>query len=349
MAFDGQLIIDLRSDTVTRPTPAMLRAMVEAEVGDDVAGDDPTVSLLEETTAARLGKEAGLFVPSGTMGNLIACLVHCRPGDAIIMDQHAHTRVHEVGGTAALGGIVVDPVPSASDGQPVPEAFEAAIHPDDIHHPITRLLWVENTNNRAGGTIVTPSTMAAIRDVADRHSLAVHVDGARIFNSAVAQGLDAADLTRDADTVMLCFSKGLCAPVGSIVVGSESFIARARRKRKMVGGGMRQAGVLAAPALVALETMVDRLGEDHAKARELAEGILAIDGLELDLATVQTNMVYFRSTSPRWPAPQLTAALNEAGVLCYGMGADVRLVCHHDVPAEHIPIAVERIAGVVRS
>ena len=347
MACEHPIIIDLRSDTVTRPTEAMRQAMAEAEVGDDVAGDDPTVNALESASAERLGKEAGLFVPSGTMGNLIAALVHCRPGNAIIMDQHAHTRVHEVGGVAALGGIIIDPVIAAPDGQPMPEAFEAAVHPADIHHPITRALWVENTNNRAGGTVVTPETMAAIREVADRHGLVVHVDGARLFNSAVAQGVDAADLVRDADTVMFCFSKGLCAPVGSMLVGSEAFIARARRTRKMLGGGMRQVGVLAAPALLALETMVDRLVEDHAKAAALTRGIESIDGLELAMHAVQTNMVYFRSTSPQWPSTKLAAALCDAGVLCFDVQADVRLVCHHDVPSEHIPLAIERIAEVV--
>lgn len=347
MANQRDLTIDLRSDTVTKPTPAMRKAMAEAEVGDDVAGDDPTVNRLEAAAAERLGKEAGLFVPSGTMGNLIAALVHCRPGDAMIMGQFAHNRIYEAGGVAALGGIIIDPVPDLADGQPDPAGFEAAIHSDNMHHPVTRALWVENTNNRAGGAVVTPQTMTKIREIADHHGLILHVDGARIFNSAVAQGVEAAELVRDADTAMFCFSKGLCAPVGSMLVGPKDLIEQGRRKRKMLGGGMRQVGVIAAPALLALETMVERLAEDHAKAAELAEGIAATPGLELAMPAVQTNMVYFRCTDPAWPPPTLATALTEAGVWCFDVGDAVRMVCHHDVPAEHIPPAVETVCRVM--
>jgi len=336
-------IVDLRSDTVTRPTPAMRRAMAEAEVGDDVAGDDPTVNKLEAVAAARVGKEAGLFVPSGSMANLVCALVHCAPGEAVIMDRNAHTRIYEVGAVTALGGILMDPVEPLPDGRPDPAAYEAAIFPDNIHHPRTRLLWIENTSNRGGGTVVTVETTKAVRAVADRHGLGVHVDGARIFNSAVAQGCSASDLLADADSAMFCFSKGLCAPIGSMIVGSRDFIAAARRKRKMVGGGMRQVGVIAAAALVALDTMVNRLAEDHAKAKELAAGIETTPGLAIAMPAVQTNMVYFSTDRLGVPPQQFVDELKALGVLCYATGPRIRLVTHHDVPPEAIPHAVERI------
>lgn len=339
-------VIDLRSDTVTKPTPAMRRAMAEAEVGDDVAGDDPTVNRLQAVAAERLGKEAGLFVPSGTMGNLIAGLVHCQPGEAIVMDALCHSRIYEVGGITALGGVLMDAVPSRPDGQPDVAGYERAIHPDNLHAPRTRLLIFENTGNRAGGACVTAETARRLREVADRHGLRVHVDGARIFNSAVAQGVPASELVAPADSVMFCFSKGLCAPVGSMLVGSREFIAAALRKRKMLGGGMRQVGVLAAAAIVALETMVDRLAEDHAKARDLAEGVSRIEGLTVPHA-VQTNMVYIR-TPESLAAADLARVLVEGGVLCFATGpASIRFVTHHDVPAEAIPVAVQRIERAV--
>jgi len=336
-------VVDLRSDTVTKPTPAMRRAMAEAEVGDDVAGDDPTVNRLEALAAERVGKEAGLFVPSGSMANLVSALVHCAPGEAIVMDRNAHTRIYEVGAVTALGGILMDPVEPLPDGQPDPAAYEAAVFPNNIHHPCTRLLWVENTSNRGGGTVVTRETMTAIRAIADRHGLGLHVDGARIFNSAVAQCCSAADLLADADSAMFCFSKGLCAPIGSLVVGSRGFVAAARRKRKMVGGGMRQVGVIAAAALVALDTMVDRLAEDHAKAKELAAGIEATPGLSIAMPAVQTNMVYFSTAGLGVPPAEFVEGLKSQGVLCYATGDRIRLVTHHDVPPEAIPHAVERI------
>ena len=338
--------IDLRSDTVTRPTPAMRKAMAEAEVGDDVAGDDPTVNRLQRMAAERLGKEDGLFVPSGTMANLVSALVHCRQGECIVMDQSAHTRVYEVGGATAVGGILMDPVPSCPDGQPDPQAYEAAVYPRNLHHPRTRLLWVETTSNRGGGTVVTRETMRAIRQVADRHGLALHVDGARIWNSAVAQGCSGADLVRDADSAMFCFSKGLCAPVGSMIVGTRDFIAEALRRRKMLGGGMRQVGVIAAAAIVALETMVDRLREDHDKAKELAQGIESIPGLSLAMPAVQTNMVYFATEGLGVSPRAFVTELGTEGVLCYDTGNRIRLVTHYDVPAERIPDAVARMGRV---
>jgi threonine aldolase len=336
-------VIDLRSDTVTRPTPAMRRAMAEADVGDDVAGDDPTVNRLQEVAAERLGKEAGLFVPSGSMGNLIAGLTHCVAGDAIVLDALCHSRIYEVGGITALGGIVMDPVPSRADGQPDPEGYERAIQPENLHCPKTRLMMFENTSNRGGGACVTPETSQKMREIADRHGLRVHLDGARVFNSAVAQGVDVSVLAAPADSVMFCFSKGLCAPIGSMLVGTREFIARALKKRKMLGGGMRQVGVVAAAALVALETMVDRLAEDHAKAAELAAGIRKLGGPTIPHA-VQTNMVYISTEAVGVPAKQLATALHERGVWAFDTGPwSIRFVTHHDVPADAIPEAVRRI------
>lgn len=343
MATERFSTIDLRSDTVTKPTPAMRKAMAEAEVGDDVAGDDPTVNRLQDYAAERLGKEAGLFVPSGSMGNTVCALAWCQPGDAIVMDRFAHTRIYEVGALTAVGGILMDPVPALQDGQPDPDGFEAEIRPNNLHSPRTRLLWIENTSNRAGGAVVTPETTARIRSLADRYGLALHIDGARIWNSAVAQGCDASELVAPADSVMFCFSKGLCAPIGSMVLGTREFIEVARRKRKMLGGGMRQVGVVAAAAMVALETMVDRLAEDHWKAAELASGIAAIPGLELAGPPVRTNMVYFSTVSLGVSAAAFAERLCAAGVLCYPTGDRIRLVTHHDVPSEAIPVAVERI------
>ncbi len=329
---------------MTRPSPAMRRAMAEAEVGDDVAGDDPTANRLQALAAERLGKEAGLFVPSGTMGNLICALVHCLPGDAIVMDELCHSRIYEVGGISALGGVLMDSVPSRPDGQPDAAGYERAIHPDNLHAPRTRLLIFENTSNRGGGACVTAESARALREVADRHGLAVHMDGARLFNSAVAQGVEAAELAAPADSLMFCFSKGLCAPVGSMILGTREFIGQALRKRKMLGGGMRQVGVLAAAAIVALETMVDRLAEDHEKAAELAEGVRRIGGITVP-HEVQTNMVYIRTDGTGIEAPKLARALQEDGVWCFSTGPwSIRFVTHHDVPASAIPVAVERIA-----
>jgi len=262
--------IDLRSDTVSWPTPEMRRAMAEAEVGDDVYGEDPTVNRLQEEAARLLGKEAGLFVASGTMGNLVAVLAHCGRGDEVILGDKAHTFVYEAGGIAALGGVHPHLVPVQADGTLPMGAIRAAIRPDNVHMPPTRLIALENTQGTVGGIPITKEYTDAVGRIAAEYDLALHIDGARIFNAAAALGCDVADLVAAADSVSFCLSKGLCAPVGSVLVGSKAFIARAHRIRKLVGGGMRQAGILAAAGLVALETMPTRLSEDHANARRFA-------------------------------------------------------------------------------
>ena len=284
--------IDLRSDTVTQPTPAMREAMATAQVGDDVFGDDPTINRLQELAASRMGKEAGLFVPSGTMGNLASILAHCTRGDEAILGDKAHTVLYEAGGISALGGVHSRQVANQPDGTLRLEDIEAAIRSDDPHHPISRLVALENTHNRCGGVALTPAYTQAVGELAHQHGLVLHLDGARIFNAAVVQGVTARELAEPADSVTFCLSKGLSAPVGSVICGSREFIYRAHRMRKMLGGGMRQAGILAAAGIVALETMVERLADDHRRARMLAEGLKEIPGIALDPGTPYTNMVF---------------------------------------------------------
>lgn len=285
--------IDFRSDTVSWPTPAMRAAMAAAPVGDDVYGEDPTVNELEALAAARTGKEAGLFVASGTMGNLSAILSHAGRGDEAILGADCHVFSWEAGGLAALGGVVPFPLPTDAHGRMASAAIEDAIREDDPHLPRTRLVLVENSYGGKHGYPLPPDYFAAIAAVARRNGLAVHMDGARLFNAAVAQNLDAAEITQHVDSVTFCLSKGLCAPVGSVLCGSAEFIARARRARKILGGGMRQAGVLAAAGIVALNEMIARLADDHANARVLAEGLARMPGVNVDVDMVRTNMVFF--------------------------------------------------------
>jgi len=285
-------LVDLRSDTVTKPTPEMREAMAEAEVGDDVFGDDPTVNRLQETAAEMLGKEASLFVPSGTMGNLLALLVHCQRGDEVIVGDKSHIYLNEAGGMAALGGIQPCPIPNQADGTLAFNNILASIRSEDVHHPITRLICIENTQNICGGVPLTVEYTRQVGELARKNNLSLHIDGARIFNSAVAQNVSAKELVEPADSVMFCLSKGLASPVGSMLVGSQKFIARARHLRKMLGGGMRQVGVLAAAGLISLEKMTKRLGEDHARAKKLADGLRQVKGVEVDAGSPSTNMVY---------------------------------------------------------
>lgn len=284
--------VDLRSDTVTKPTPAMREAMAKADIGDDVYGEDPTVNCLQEMAAEITGKEAGLFVASGTMGNLAGILAHCQRGDEVMLGNRAHTFLFEAGGISVLGGVHSAQLPNQADGSLTLDDIEAAIRPDDPHDPISRLVCLENTHNRCGGVYQTPEYMRTVSDFAHSRGLAVHLDGARVFNAAVAQGVKARALTGPVDSVTFCLSKGLCAPVGSVLCGSKEFIKKAHRIRKMVGGGMRQAGILAAAGIVALETMVDRLAEDHLRAKRLAEGLKKIPGVLLQGAGPATNMVF---------------------------------------------------------
>jgi threonine aldolase len=344
-----QRIVDLRSDTVTLPTPAMRRAMFEANLGDDVYGEDPTINQLESLAATRLGKQAGLFVPSGTMANLACLLTHCQRGEEAIMGHLAHTFLFEAGGSAAVGGIHPRTIPNQPDGTLDLADIEPAIRsPGNEHYPCTRLICLENTHNRCSGAVLTPTYMAQVRALADHYGLAIHLDGARIFNAAVALDLPAAELARDADSVGFCLSKGLAAPVGSVICASTEFIARARRQRKLLGGGMRQAGVLAAAGILALEEMVDRLAEDHANARLLAEGLSSIRGILLDVEKIQTNIVIFE-LGPEAPAPaDFAAALAGQGIKIGAIGGRrLRAVTHYGIDSRDIQHALTAARAVL--
>ena len=324
-------IIDLRSDTVTQPTPAMREAMAKAPVGDDVYGEDPSINALEELAASKVGKEAGLFVPSGTMGNLIAMLSHCGRGDEIILGKRAHTFLYEGGGISTLGSVHSAQILEQPDGSLALDDIEAAIRPDDVHAPRTRLVALENTHNRCGGTFQPPAYVAAVSEFAHARRLKVHVDGARIFNAAVAQGVDVKELTGPVDSVTFCLSKGLCAPVGSVLCGSREFIAEGRRWRKHLGGGMRQAGILAAAGIVSLNEMVDRLAEDHTRARRLAASLGHFPQLVLDPGSPATNMLFINlAENAGVDAQQVADALRARDVLVGVTGKRrFRLVLHY--------------------
>jgi threonine aldolase len=340
--------IDLRSDTVTLPTPAMRDAMCRAELGDDVYGEDPTMNRLQEMAAERLGKEAALFVASGTMGNLVALLTHCGRGDGAIMGDQSHTFLNEAGGSSALGGVYPLAVPNQPDGTINPSVIEGAIPSEDAHHPRVALVCLENTHNYCGGTPLDVDYTATVADLARRYGLALHLDGARIFNAALALGVPASDLAAPADSVMFCLSKALSCPVGSLVCGSAEFIKRAHRMRKMVGGGMRQVGVLAAAGIVALEQMVDRLQEDHENARTLAEGIAEIPGLGLDPGSVQTNIVFFDFLDHRMTAQQFCERLREEGVLMSASGPGrIRAVTHYGIERADVEHALQVMRQVM--
>lgn len=319
---------DFRSDTVTKPTGAMLRAMASADLGDDVFGDDPTVQRLEELAAAKLGKEAALFVPSGVMGNLTAVLVHTVRGDEVILEENSHTFHFETGGAAAIAGVQTRTVPS-DGGIPGIIAIEEAIRADNIHFPRTSLLVYENTNNISGGTIVPVEVMREVFSLAHDREVAVHLDGARLWHAHVATQTPLPEFAQYADSVMCCLSKGLSAPVGSLLLGSRAFIQEARRARKQLGGGMRQVGVLAAAGIVAINEMIERLAEDHAQARRLAEGLASIRGIQLDPGRVQTNIVVFRvsGASPRYD--DIVRFLADQRVFVVSLwGRGIRFVTH---------------------
>lgn len=338
--------IDYRSDTVTHPTPAMIKAMTSAPLGDDVYGDDPTVNLLEERTASLFRKEAAIFVPTGTMGNLASILAHCDRGDEVIMGTKGHTFLYEAGGIAALGGIHTHTIPNQADGTLRLEDIEAAIRPDDIHAPITKLVILENTQNACGGVPLNADYMNAVADLAHGNHLLLHVDGARIFNAAVALGVNAADLTQNADSVTFCLSKGLCCPAGAMITGTQPFIHKVRRARKMLGGGMRQVGVLAAAGLVALDEMLERLAEDHAHIQQFADAFRDIPAIDLMNDPPATNMLYF-SLSDDAPikADELSAALRKEDIILTHRGGSFRLVAHYWID----DAAVEKTIQLMRT
>lgn len=331
-------LVDLRSDTVTLPTQEMRHAMAEAEVGDDVYGEDPTVNRLEALSAELLGKEAGLFVPSGTMGNLAAVLSHCGRGDEVILGDLSHSFLYEAGGISALGGIHPRTVQNQEDGTLRLEDIEAAVRTDNPHFPISRLVILENTHNRTGGTVLTEGYTYEVAEIAKRHNLNLHIDGARIFNAAVALGIPAKQLAEPADSITFCLSKALCAPVGSVLCGSEAFIHKARRARKQLGGGMRQAGILAAAGIIALEKMIHRLNEDHQHARILAEGLRGLEGLVVEKDPPPTNMVYL-SLEDELPVTsyELAAQLRKLGVLVGAVAERrIRMVLHYWIQDDDI-------------
>ncbi len=349
MTGNGQTqMVDLRSDTVTQPTQAMRQAMAAAEVGDDVYGEDPTVNRLEAMVAEMLGKEAAVFVASGTMGNLISVLSHCGRGDEMILGGSAHIFRSEQGGAAALGGIHPHTIANEPDGTLDLAKVEAAIRWDDEHEPVTRLVCLENTHNFCGGRVLPVEYMDAAAALAHRHGLKLHVDGARLWNAAVALNVSPARLVRDADSVSVCLSKGLAAPVGSVVAGDAAFIKRARRNRKVVGGSMRQAGVLAAAGVVAITEMVERLADDHAHAKRLAEGLAQIPGIEIDPAAVETNIVFFTLTREDIMPEALSAGLKAQGVRLNAKGSRrMRAVLHYQVTAEDVERVLDGVQEVM--
>jgi threonine aldolase len=341
--------IDLRSDTVTKPTPEMREAMAEAEVGDDVFRDDPTVIRLEELAAGMVGKEAALFVPSGTMGNLIALLVHCQRGEEAIVGSLSHIYLNEAGGMSALGGIQPCPVRNQKDGTLAIDDILASIRTEDVHHPITRLVCLENTQNICGGIPLTADYTRQVGELAHQHGLFLHVDGARLFNAAAAQNVPVKDLVDPADSVMFCLSKGLASPVGSILAGSQKFINRARHVRKMLGGGMRQVGVLAAAGIISLEKMTNRLADDHLRARKLADGLRQVRGVVLDPGSPYTNMIYFNLADHVGEnAQQVTEKMKKHGVLLDPDGnRRFRLVTHYWIDEEAVDKVVQAFNQVL--
>jgi threonine aldolase len=330
----------------------MRQAMAAAEVGDDVYGEDPTINHLQEMAASLMGKEAGLFIPSGTMGNLIAILAHCGRGDEVILGNQAHTFLFEAGGISALGGVHSCQIPNQLDGTLDLDDIRHAIRPNDPHHPITRLITIENTQNRCGGVPLTASYTQAVSELAQDFHLNVHLDGARIFNAAVAQGIQAKELAAPVDSVTFCLSKGLCAPVGSVLCGSAEFIARAHRIRKQLGGGMRQAGVLAAAGIIALESMIDRLEEDHQRAKNLARLLGQIPGILLEPGTPYTNMVFIKFDKSIIPytAGQVAERMAEFGIKLGITGRfRFRLVTHYWIDDQAIELTAEKLAEILKN
>ena len=352
MKTGSKEIIDLRSDTVTLPTDEMLDAIRHAELGDDVFGEDPTVNRLEKLAAERMGKEAALLVTSGTQANLISLMANAKRGELVILEAESHIYWYEVGSISSVAGLLPWPVKSRW-GALNPKDVEAAIRPQNIHFPKPSLICLENTHNRHGGTVITPDQIKAVNEVAEAHGLQLYLDGARIFNAAVALRVNVKKFTEYVDNLMFCLSKSLCCPVGSIVVGSTEFIEKARKLRKVLGGGMRQAGIIAAPGIVALEKMIDRLEEDHKNARRLAEGIARIEGIKIDLGTIKTNMVYFDICNLGLSADMFLLKLREKGVLALTIAKDkVRMVTHRGIEKNQVEktiAAIESLANEAKA
>lgn len=341
----SKMIIDLRSDTITRPTAEMRKAIFEAEVGDDVYGEDPTVNRLEELAAEMMGKEAALLVASGTMGNQVAVLTHCRPGTEIILEADSHIYYYEAAAISVFAGVQPRTLAGKNGSLPA-ELVEWAIRPDDIHMPPTALICLENTHNRAGGRVIPLEEMQAVWAVALKHDLPLHLDGARIFNASIAGGIPASEIAACATSVQFCLSKGLGAPVGSILSGSREFIDAARRWRKRLGGGMRQAGIIAAAGIVALESMIERLAEDHANARFLAEGLAGLQGIDFNPADVETNIVIVRPTT--LSVHRLCSELKNRGILTVIMEPDrVRFTTSREVNRADIEKTIAAVREVL--
>ena len=338
--------VDLRSDTVTHPSPEMRRAMAEAELGDDVFGDDPTLNRLEAMAAERLGKDAAVFVASGTMGNLVSVLAHAGRGDEIILGDKAHIFRSEAGGASALGGVAYFPLPNDHRGMLDLDRLEAAIKPPNEHFTRTALIALENTQNACGGAPLTADDTKSVADIAHRYGIPLHLDGARIFNAAVALETPVTELTKDADSVSFCLSKGLSCPIGSVVCGSEEFVREARKWRKMVGGGMRQVGVIAAAGIVALDNMVERLNDDHANARRLAQGLAQIPGIDIDPDALPTNLVFFAITDGD-PA-LIQQEINKRGVKGGMPTPNWRFVTHYGIDSDDIDYTIEVMDAACR-
>jgi len=339
-------IIDLRSDTVTLPTAEMLDAIRHAELGDDVFGEDPTVNRLEKLASERMGKEAALLVTSGTHANLISLMNNAKPGELVILEAQSHIYWYEVGGVSLIAGLLPWPVESRL-GALDPEDVEAAIRPPNIHFPKPSLICLENTHNRHGGTIIKPDQIKTVSEVAQTYGLKLYLDGARIFNAAVALRVDVKEFTKHVDNLMFCLSKSLCCPIGSLLVGTSEFIEKSRKLRKVLGGGMRQAGIIAAPGIVALERMIDRLEEDHRNAKRLAEGIAKIEGVQIDLSCVQTNMVCFDVSGLGVSDDSILSKLKQKGILALMVAKNkVRMVTHKGIEKEHVEKAIAAIESI---
>lgn len=338
--------VDLRSDTVTHPSPEMRRAMAEAELGDDVFGDDPTLNRLEAIAADKLGKEAAVFVASGTMGNLVSILTHAQRGDEIIIGDKAHIFRSEAGGASALGGVAYNTLPNDERGMLDLDELEAAIKPPNVHFTRTAMISLENTHNACGGAPLTADDTKAVADIAHGHGIPLHIDGARIFNASVALETPVVELVKDADSVSFCLSKGLSCPIGSVICGSAEFIDGARKWRKMVGGGMRQVGVIAAAGIVALDSMVERLADDHATARRLAQGLAQIPGISIQPDNLTTNLVFFDIQKGN-PAV-IMREINKRGIKGGMPTRSWRFVTHYGITSDDIDYALEVMESVCR-